>query len=621
MERNAQLDRRIKQTRFFILIVLISLFSQTVLGENPQTGNFVKSINLRLNEPNYFFNQNYIASETDYSIKNDTASLSSYIQSIMASRHIPGVTACAVKGDSVLWTGAYGYANDMYGPQPVMVTDSTVFMMASISKTITGTALMQLYDNGEFELNDDINDYMPIEIINPNFPSHTIIFKQLLAHTSSLDDNWDVMFSTYCEYDSPIQLEDYVPDYFVPGGIYYDSVKNFEAWAPETSWEYCNHNFVVLGYLVHMISGIPFNQFCIDSIFLPLGMDETSFFVADLDTNNMAMPYHWDGSYHMPLGHFSYADYPAGALRTSSVQLARFLMMFLNHGELEGESILDSATVDLMTTPSYPSLYPAIGLVWFHNSTNGRWIWEHGGGDQGVSTLYGFCPDENIGAVVLTNGESGLGTRSIYNAVMNYAASVPYDSDNDGIPDSEDNCPFIANGEQDDIDNDNVGDPCDNCPLIYNPAQEDSDWDEVGDTCDNCPNTPNPIQTDIDSDNVGDSCDNCINYLNPNQEDFDSDLVGDSCDNCLEDYNPDQEDTDTDGIGDVCDYICGDADNNETVNLLDITYLINFLYKGGIEPDPLESGDVDSSGEINLLDITYLIGYLYMGGAEPICIY
>lgn len=69
----------------------------------------------------------------------------------------------------------------------------------------------------------------------------------------------------------------------------------------------------------------------------------------------------------------------------------------------------------------------------------------------------------------------------------------------------------------------------------------------------------------------------------------------------------------------IPDFECGDVDASGIVNILDITYLINYLYKGGPAPDPIESADVNSSGIVNLLDITYLINYLYKGGPEPDC--
>jgi hypothetical protein len=69
----------------------------------------------------------------------------------------------------------------------------------------------------------------------------------------------------------------------------------------------------------------------------------------------------------------------------------------------------------------------------------------------------------------------------------------------------------------------------------------------------------------------------------------------------------------------VPNYVCGDADGNGTLNAIDVTYLINFLYKGGGAPIPIEAGDASGNGIINALDVTYLINYLYKGGGTPIC--
>jgi hypothetical protein len=64
-------------------------------------------------------------------------------------------------------------------------------------------------------------------------------------------------------------------------------------------------------------------------------------------------------------------------------------------------------------------------------------------------------------------------------------------------------------------------------------------------------------------------------------------------------------------------YMNGDADRNEAVNILDVTYLIAYLYKGGPEPYPVFAGDADCNLAVNILDITYLISYLYKGGEPP----
>lgn len=196
----------------------------------------------------------------------------------------------------------------------------------------------------------------------------------------------------------------------------------------------------------------------------------------------------------------------------------------------------------------------------------------------------------------------------------------PYnDWDNDGVCGDIDNCPNIANTGQEDNDGDGLGNACDNCPDIANPAQYDSDHDNVGDTCDNCLNVPNHSQDNNDADSLGDACDNCPMADNNDQADGDADGVGDVCDNCPVDYNPDQTDANHNDIGDICEFVCGDANGSDNVNILDVTYIISYLYKGGPEPDPLISADANGSGTINILDVTYIISYLYKGGAAPIC--
>ena len=95
------------------------------------------------------------------------------------------------------------------------------------------------------------------------------------------------------------------------------------------------------------------------------------------------------------------------------------------------------------------------------------------------------------------------------------------DRDGDGIADSEDNCPDVANTDQEDSDQDGFGDACDNCPSVANGDQIDTDGDGAGDACDNCPSVANGDQIDTDGDGIGDACDNCREIANTDQSDSD----------------------------------------------------------------------------------------------------
>lgn len=132
----------------------------------------------------------------------------------------------------------------------------------------------------------------------------------------------------------------------------------------------------------------------------------------------------------------------------------------------------------------------------------------------------------------------------------------PQDSDNDGDPDTADNCPQISNADQADGDNDGVGNVCDNCPEVANPTQTDGDSDGTGDACEIA--TP---PTNSDSDSIPDASDNCPHVANQNQADQDHDGTGDACDNDrdgdglpnAQDPNPNNPNVDGDDLLDGVD--------------------------------------------------------------------
>jgi CubicO group peptidase (beta-lactamase class C family) len=349
-------------------------------------------------------------------VRYDSASVDSFIRTMMANHHIPGVATWCSKNGQVIWQQCYGYANL---EDSIAVTDTTSFILASISKTVVGTAIMQLWERGEFGLDEDINPYLPFDVRNPSHPDSAITFRMLMTHTSSINDVYAILDPLVQAGDPNIPLGEFLSEYLVPGGIYYSTL-NFNNSIPGVTYDYSNVGSALLGYLVEAIED-SFPIHCQDSIFEPLGMEHTSWFLAGLDTNNIAVPYHWDSIY-VPYEHSSWPPYPSAMLRSSVTDLARHLMAIRQYGILDTTRILDSTTVDLMLTPQFTvSPTQIMGLIWHNYYMYTRWIWNHSGHWYGAYTVYGFCLNENSAVVVLTNGDNYNIAAPITLALFDYA--------------------------------------------------------------------------------------------------------------------------------------------------------------------------------------------------------
>ncbi len=347
--------------------------------------------------------------------------LDSVIMAKMETAHLAGVSACIIKNDEISWIGNYGFANIEQGT-PVDTT--TLFYMASVSKTVTGTALLQLWENSLFELDDDINDYLPFEVHNPNYPALPITFRMLCTHTSCIKDN-SAVNPYYWGEDSPIPLGQFLFDYLDPQGANYFPNLNFYNQAPGTAYNYSNVGTALAGYLVEVLGDSTFAWQTAERIFDPLQMNETAWFLSEVDTTNLAMPYYWNGSELVPYGFYTLSTYPAGALRTSVDQLAKFLLAYMNGGSYMGEQILQSSTIDSIMTLQIPSIDPTQGLFWYKLYLGGRWLWGHEGTNLGAMTYMGFYPDENTGVIVFSNTADYIGYQ-IIDLLFDYASdSIP----------------------------------------------------------------------------------------------------------------------------------------------------------------------------------------------------
>ncbi len=363
--------------------------------------------------------------------------LHEFITERLQMAHIPGMSAAIVKDGEILWTGAYGWSL-INGSE---ATNDTLFQLASVSKTMIAIAVMQLWEDGLIDLDADINQYLPFNVVNPLASNIPITPRMLLTHTSSIRDSWQIMDSLYVwGIDSPVSLEQFMEDYLTRRGNFYNPDTNFYNDKPGTTYHYSNIGSTLAAYLVELITEIPFDRYCDLFIFSPLGMSETSWRLANVDLTRLAMPYKYQRGFfqdypvtlfkypeysgnspdfaifhngYTPYGFYTYPDYPDGLLKTTAPQLARFLAMFMQQGELNGIKILQKETVEEICRIQNPDIDPCQGLIWHYKKLSDWALLGHSGGDLGVATKMFFRPDDGIGVILLMNGDWSFFNESI----------------------------------------------------------------------------------------------------------------------------------------------------------------------------------------------------------------
>jgi CubicO group peptidase (beta-lactamase class C family) len=316
------------------------------------------------------------------------------IQKEMSQNQIPSLSACVIKDDRIVWQKYYG--NPAVGNS--IPNNMSIYPTASVSKTILVTAVMQLYEQGLISLNADINDYLPFSLRNPNYPDQIITIRHLLTHTSGLAwpvDDYEVPgFYDYHPYDSAPPLNEWIPEYVLPNGNHYvDAVwKNL---IPGEGELYSNIGTGILGYLIEIISGIDFNSYCIQNIFEPLEMHNTSYAYADLDINKVVRKF---GKNYQPIEHYRQLSFPAQSLKTTIEDYSHILIAYMNGGIYNGIRILHENSVHQIIQINNPA--SGVCLIW--KKSIGDW-YGHSGGEPGAAAQVEFHPGSKVGLLIFSN--------------------------------------------------------------------------------------------------------------------------------------------------------------------------------------------------------------------------
>lgn len=343
--------------------------------------------------------------------ENEFKNLETEIQETVDKLNVVGLSISVIENNKISYSQGFGYADI---DKNIKTDTNTIYRIASISKSITASAIMKLYEEGKFKLDDDINDYLNgFEVRNPNFPDEKITFKMLLTHTSSIIDG-----DTY--------------------STIYD-IQDFGDYKPGDQFEYSNYGYNLLATLIEQISNQDFEDFVQENIFKPLNMKASFNPNKFEDVDNIAVLYgiDEDGNYYerlndkkriednivisstvrdkdgkIPLGN-AFKYFPTGGLRTSPNELAKFMIMLSNKGLYNGTRVLKKDTVELMEQihwygDALNGLYKCkgLGLHITDDLIEGSRLIGHTGEAYGLLSNMFYDENRKFGYIMMLNGNN-----------------------------------------------------------------------------------------------------------------------------------------------------------------------------------------------------------------------
>ena len=349
------------------------------------------------------------------------AAFDAFMRDGLARTETPAMSVAIVRGDKTIFARGYGMANIEAGLQ---ADADTAFHLASVSKLVTATAIMMLHEQGLFQLDDKVGPHLDFPLLHPKYPDVAITFRHLLTHTSGISDAvYEKTPAFSVEGDPRLPLRDFLKGYLSRGGGWYDADLSF-AGRPGTEWRYSNVGYALLGYLVGRLNPEGLDIYSQDQLFDPLGMDDTAWKLAGLPRGTVvAQPYKDKDPGLQVLPPVGYPDWPAGLLRSSAHDFARFLAIFTNGGKVGSHRYLKEETVQAFLAPqpvsmaaSDPQARQALAWVW--RDLDGVQLATHSGGDPGAASVVCVDPAARTAVLAFANISADREFRSFQKEVV-----------------------------------------------------------------------------------------------------------------------------------------------------------------------------------------------------------
>ena len=288
-----------------------------------------------------------------------------------------GAVASIVRDGEVVLSQGYGYADRETG----IAADpaDTPFRIGSVSKVFTAQAAMHLMEQGKLDMQRPIADYL-----GPDFPvwEHPVRMHDLLTHTAGFEETGVGLF---------MRQEDVIPSL----GKALRKNRPEQVFAPGEVGAYSNYGIGLAGYVMERIAGESFDAYARESIFAPLGMEDTTF------SQEEALPkgYGPDGEERRE-GVITW--YPCGSAATTAEDMAKYMAFLLADGD---SGVLGREARDTMFARQFSmdEEFPGIGYVWGRYAQNGHLFYGHIGATDNFNAMLFLCPDRDLGVFISCN--------------------------------------------------------------------------------------------------------------------------------------------------------------------------------------------------------------------------
>ena len=324
------------------------------------------------------------------------------IKSIMEDLDVVGLSVVVVKKGKIIYNNSFGL-KEVATNTPL--TNKDIFRIASISKSFSATSIMQLVEARKLSLNDDFSKLVGFTIRNPKFPETVITLRMVMSHTSSINDsqgyfNFDVI--------NPAKAANYT--------------KCYSDYEPGKGYRYCNLNYNMVGAVIEKISGERFDNYVKRHILNPLNL-YGGYCVDSLDANLFTTLYEYDSTKKFTplpaaynprreeiknyiMGYTTPIFSPTGGMKISATDLAKYMMMHMNHGKYKGVRIISKKSSKIMQTKIADEEGYGLAITNIDNLIAGKVMTGHTGSAYGLYSAMFFNQKEKFGIVVITNGSN-----------------------------------------------------------------------------------------------------------------------------------------------------------------------------------------------------------------------